>query len=63
MKARGDPKNNEGNQLKNSPQDTENHQKNVQNQPKLDEKRGLDWSWELLGKPWKPFGFPRPSGT
>ena len=63
MKARGNQKNKEPNQIKSSPHDTENHQKIVQNQPKIDGNRGLDWSWGLLGEAWEPFGLPRPSGT
>ena len=63
MKARGNQKSNEANQIKSSPHDTENHQKIVQNQPKIDGNRGLDWPWGLLGEAWEPFGLPRPSGT
>ena len=50
MKARGNQKNNEASQVKSSPHDTENHQKIVENQPKIDGNRGLDWSWGLLGE-------------
>ena len=63
MKARGNQKSNEANQIKSSPHDTENHQKVVQNQPKIDGNRGLDWPWGLLGEAWEPFGLPGPSGT
>ena len=63
MKARGNQKSNEANQIKSSPHDTENHQKIIQNSPKIDGNRGLDWSWGLLGEAWEPFGLPRPSGT
>ena len=63
MKARGNQKSNGANQIKSSPHDTENHQKIIQNQPKIDGNRGLDWPWGLLGDAWEPFGLPRPSGT
>ena len=63
MKARGNQKSNEAKQIKSSPHDTENHQKIIQNQPKIDGNRGLDWSLGLLGEAWEPFGLPRPSGT
>jgi hypothetical protein len=43
MKARGNQKVNEANQIKSSPHDTENHQKIIQNRPKIDRNRGLDW--------------------
>ena len=63
MKARGNRKSNEANQIKSSRHDTENHQQIVQHQPQIDGNRGLDWSWGLLGEAWEPFGLPRPSGT
>ena len=50
MKARGNQKSNEANQINSSPHDTENHQQFVQNQPKIHGNRGLDWSWGLLGE-------------
>ena len=55
MKARGNQKSNEANQIKSSPHDTETHQKVVQNQPKIDGHRGSDWSWGPLGEAWGPF--------
>ena len=63
MKPRGNQKSNEANQIKSSPHDTENHQQIVQNQFELVEIEawtGLGGSW---GRPWEPFGLPRPSGT
>ena len=58
MKARGNQKSNEANQMKSSPHDTENQQQIVKNQPKIDGNRGLDWSWgflgEALGAIWAP---------
>ena len=63
MKARGNQKSNEANQIKSSPHDAENHQEIVQDQPKIDGNRGLDWPWGLLGEAWEPFGLPGPSGT
>ena len=63
MKPRGNQKNNEANQIKSSPHDTENHQQIVQNQAKINGNRGLDWPWGLLGEAWEPFGLPRPSGV
>ena len=51
MKARGNQKSNEGNQIERSPHDTENHKKIVQNQPKIDIEpwTGLGGSWGRLG--------------
>ena len=63
MKARGNQQNNDANQIKSSPRDTENHKKIVQKQRKIDGNRCLDWSWGLLGEAWELFGLPRPSGT
>ena len=62
MKARGNQKSNEANQIKSSPHDTENHKQIVQNQ-QIDGNRGSDWPRGLLGEAWEPFGRPRPSGT
>ena len=63
MKARGNQKSNEANQIKSSPHDTENHQKIVQKQLTIDGNRGLDWPWGLLGEAWEPFGLPRSQMT
>ena len=63
MKARGNQKSDEANQIKSSPHDTENPQKNHPKSTKIDGNRGLDWSWGHLGEAWEPFGLPRPSGT
>ena len=49
--------------MKSKPHDTETQQTIIQNQLKIDGNRGLDWSWELLGEAWEPFGLPRPSST
>ena len=49
MKARGNQKSNETNQIKSSPPDTENLQTIVQNQAKIEAWTGLGGSWGRLG--------------
>ena len=63
MKARGNQKSNEANQIKSSPHDTENHQKSFKINPKSMEIEAWTGLGGFRGRPWEPFGLPRPSGT